>query len=60
MDDGATNERDQPTGNGVPERLAYIRPALRVYGGIAALTQTVGMNGMVADGGPGAGMSKTS
>ena len=40
-------------------RRPYESPVLHIYGGIAALTQKVGMNGTTADGG-GGGMSKTS
>lgn len=59
MDDQAQSRREATEPAAGDMRSPYVRPALKVYGDIAALTQKVGFRGMTSDGGMGA-KSKTS
>jgi hypothetical protein len=59
MGDQSRGESEQGKTPAAAPRAPYRRPALKVYGAIAALTQAVGKTGKNADGGKGS-MSKTS
>jgi hypothetical protein len=59
MGDQSQGESEQVKAPVDAPRTPYSRPALKVYGSIAALTQSVGRTGKNTDGGKGS-MSKTS
>jgi hypothetical protein len=60
MDHQAQRGPEPRKTDGGSVRTPYARPVLKVYGKVAALTHSVGMNGTVTDTGGMGSMTKTS
>lgn len=59
MNEETERDADERTSANGPARKPYSSPALRVYGGLDALTRAVGKTSTISDGGGSFAKSKT-